>query len=315
MPDEISKTKGHQRFLSRLEELYKVNYSLTQKYAELQAQQEKLEIKLTLNKFQISILEFIQELGITLDAVLCSKSEEELQRIRIMMGGLENKKSRILQIKFNKWTGFRDEKEKIRLLIHEVQDLWLEINQQIEISYQSFLYNTRLDLLKKLQQHNAKMELSKIQELLQYSKEKDLLTFLMTVNIEYNLTDKEISFTRQVKTNNKKILLTELFKYAENFSLKCAGHLQRVSLAEAIKQDWKICATCSMYYCKECYNSFVICPNLGQGSHPLEPTGLPFEEILGFLRTLNQSYNISSSVSANFKPELFVNQKKVDIIK
>ena len=131
MPDEISKTKGHQRFLSRLEELYKVNYSLTQKYAELQAQQEKLEIKLTLNKFQISILEFIQELGINLDAVLCSKSEEELQRIRIMMGGLENKKSRILQIKFNKWTGFRDEKEKIRLLIHEVQDLWLEINQQI----------------------------------------------------------------------------------------------------------------------------------------------------------------------------------------
>ena len=315
MSNEKPKTKGQQRFLSRLEELHRINHSLAQKHVELQAQQEKLEIKLTLNKFQISILEFIQELEITLDAILCSKSEEELQRIRIMIGGLENKKSRIMRIKFTEWTGFYDEKEKIRLLMHEAQDLWLEINQQIETSYQSFLYSTRIDLLKKLQQHNTKMQLSKIQELLQYSEEKDLLEFLMTVNIDYNLTDKEISFVKLNKTNNKKVLQNEILKYAENFSIKCSGHLQRITLINAIKHNWKICSTCSGYFCPECAQAYTTCPNLGLGSHPLESTGLPLEDFLGLLRILSQSDKINLSVDSNYKPELFLNQKKVNIIK
>lgn len=72
---------------------------------------------------------------------------------------------------------------------------------------------------------------------------------------------------------------------AEKFSIKCSGHLERVSLIQAYDQDWKICKVCHAFICPTCGSNLEACPNLAQSKHKLDLIGLPLENIINFLQT------------------------------
>ena len=72
---------------------------------------------------------------------------------------------------------------------------------------------------------------------------------------------------------------------AEKFSIKCSGHLERISLMKAYDQDWKICKVCHAFICPTCGSNLESCPNLARSKHKLELIGLPLENIINFLQT------------------------------
>lgn len=82
---------------------------------------------------------------------------------------------------------------------------------------------------------------------------------------------------------------------AEKFSVKCSGHLERLSLLSAYEQDWKICKSCHAFICPTCASSLETCPNLARNKHNLELIGLPLENIINFLEYDNQRSRIDES--------------------
>jgi len=72
---------------------------------------------------------------------------------------------------------------------------------------------------------------------------------------------------------------------AEKFSIKCSGHLERISLMKAYDQEWKICKVCHAFICPTCGSNLESCPNLARNKHKLDLIGLPLENIINFLTT------------------------------
>lgn len=75
---------------------------------------------------------------------------------------------------------------------------------------------------------------------------------------------------------------------AEKFSIKCSGHLERISLLKAFQQDWKICKVCHAFICPTCGANLNVCPNLAGKKHDLDLIGLPLENIINFLQSDSQ---------------------------
>ena len=92
---------------------------------------------------------------------------------------------------------------------------------------------------------------------------------------------------------------------AEKFSIKCSGHLERLSLLQAYEQDWKICKTCHAFICPTCASNFEACPNLARTKHKLDLIGLPLENIINFLQTDNQRNKLDDSFIIMDKSESF----------
>ncbi len=105
-------------------------------------------------------------------------------------------------------------------------------------------------------------------------------------NIEQIMQEKYDLFLNDIKnhSNEQKIQYT-LTNIAEKFSIKCSGHLERISLLKAYEQDWKICKTCHAFICPTCGNNLNVCPNLARNKHNLELIGLPLENIINFLES------------------------------
>ena len=90
---------------------------------------------------------------------------------------------------------------------------------------------------------------------------------------------------------------------AEKFSVKCSGHLERLSLLNAYEQDWQICKTCHAFICPTCATSLETCPNLARNKHKLELIGLPLENIINFLEYDNQRNRVDESFIIMEKPD------------
>ncbi len=107
--------------------------------------------------------------------------------------------------------------------------------------------------------------------------------------IEQIMQQKYDAFLFNLKNpSHKPAIEYSLSTIAEKFSIKCSGHLERLSLMKAYEHDWKICKTCHAFICPTCAGNLNICPNLAEPKHELELIGLPLENIVNFLQTDSQ---------------------------
>ena len=108
-------------------------------------------------------------------------------------------------------------------------------------------------------------------------------------HIEEKMQEKYENYLNDIKTPNQKpVLEYSLTTIAEKFSIKCSGHLGRLSLLQAYEQDWRICKTCHAFICPTCAGNLNMCPNLAGTKHELELIGLPLENIINFLQSEDQ---------------------------
>jgi hypothetical protein len=122
----------------------------------------------------------------------------------------------------------------------------------------------------------------------------DYITYLQSVIAELERSLNTIEQVMQKKydsylvslnnINNQSTVEYSWSNIAEKFSIKCSGHLERLSLLQAYEQDWKICKTCHSFICPTCAVNLDACPNLARNKHKLELIGLPLENLINFLR-------------------------------
>lgn len=108
-------------------------------------------------------------------------------------------------------------------------------------------------------------------------------------HIEQIMQQKYDFYLQNIKnTSNSKNIEYSWTLLAEKFSIKCSGHLERISLLKAFQQDWKICKVCHAFICPTCGANLNVCPNLARNKHDLELIGLPLENIINFLQSDTQ---------------------------
>lgn len=129
--------------------------------------------------------------------------------------------------------------------------------------------------------------------------------YLNYINSVIQEVEKNISQIEQIMAQKyenylvglKNPMLNPVIEYslttiAEKFSIKCSGHLGRLSLLKAYEQDWKICKVCHAFICPTCASNLNMCPNLAGTKHELELIGLPLENIINFLQSNAQKQDL-----------------------
>ena len=291
----------------RIRDLQTKNEELTRQISSLKSKQEGLEITLSLNSIEISILEFMWELNVLNEEIIQDSFEEErLRSKRLVLEALGIKRRRLREALKREWDGLERERMRFRNLVKAADRIYHAVRGQLSTSIEALVYSTRINIVAALSGQRAKVTVAKLQLLLSFLDENEMIKFLLNSNHLFSFEDNMVEFGGKKTDDSEKLEIRE----AERFSIKCSAHLERISLREAIIRTWKMCSVCYQYYCPECVRAFATCPNPASKSpgHLLDPIGLPIEEISGFLRLSK------SKKSSDFRPEIKIIRKMVEIM-